>query len=80
MSRKKLYISLVCSQLIYCSQVWRPHLIKDISALERVQRRATKFILNDYSMDYKNRLLDLHILPLMYIYEINDIMFFVKSY
>ena len=25
-------------------------------------------------------LLDLHILPLMYIYEINDIMFFVKSY
>ena len=31
-------------------------------------------------MDYKNRLLDLHILLLMYIYEINDIMFFVKSY
>ena len=80
MSRKKLYISLVRSQLVYCSQVWRPHLIKDILALERVQRHATKFILNDYSMDYKNRLLDLHILPLMYIYEINDIMFFVKSY
>ena len=37
-------------------------------------------MLNDYSMDYKNRLLGLHILPLMYIYEINDIMFFVKSY
>ena len=39
-------------------------------------------LLNIYSitMEYKNRLLDLHILPLMYIYEINDIMFFVKSY
>ena len=80
MSRKKLYISLVRSQLIYCSQIWRAHLIKDISTLERVQRRATKFILNDYSMDYKNRLLDLHILPLMYIYGINNIIFFVKSY
>ena len=31
-------------------------------------------------MDYKHRLLNLHILPLMYIYELNDIMFFVKSY
>ena len=31
-------------------------------------------------MDYKNRLLNLHILPLMYVYELNDIMFFIKSY
>ena len=75
MSRKKLYILLVRSQLLYCSQVWKPYLIKDIITLERVQRRATKFILNDYYMDYKNRLLNLHVLPLMYIYEFQDIMF-----
>ena len=24
-TKKLLYISLVCSQLIYCSQLWRPH-------------------------------------------------------
>ena len=38
--------------------------------LERVQRRASKFILNDYSIDYKSRLIKLNLLPLMYIYEL----------
>ena len=70
---------LVCSQLIYCSQLWRPQLIKDITALERIQRRATKYILNDYNSSYKSRLQQLHMLPLMYIYELNDIKFLVKS-
>ena len=61
---------------MYCSQICRPQLIKDIVSLERVQRRATKYILNDY---YKSRLQQLHILPLMYVYELNDLMFLVKS-
>ena len=78
-AKKKLYIALVRSQLIYCSQLWRPQLIKDITALERIQRRATKYILNDYNSPYKSRLQQLHILPLMYVYELNDIMFLVKS-
>ena len=78
-AKKKLYIALVRSQLIYCSQLWRPQLIKDITALECIQRRATKYILNDYNSSYKSRLQQLHMLPLMYIYELNDIMFLVKS-
>ncbi len=61
-SRKNLYLSLVRSQLTYCSQVWRPSLIKHIELLERVQCRATKFILNDYELDYKSRLERLHLL------------------
>ena len=44
----KLYVSLVRSQLFYCTQIWRPHLMKDFLSIERVQRRATKYILNDY--------------------------------
>ena len=32
-SKKLLYISLVRSQLIYGSQVWRPHLLKDMMPL-----------------------------------------------
>jgi len=78
--KKKLYISLIRSQLLYCSQVWHPFLIKDISLLEHAQRRATKYISDNYQSSYKSRLLSLKLLPLMYIYEINDIMFFIKSY
>ena len=37
------------------------------------------YILNDYTSDYKSRLLKLHILPLMYTLDLNDIMFFIKN-
>ena len=46
-AKKQLYISLVRSQLLYCSKLWRPQLLKDVFTLERVQRRATKYILNN---------------------------------
>ena len=52
-AKKQLCISFVRSQLLYCSQLWRPQLLKDIFILERVQRRATKYILNDYQLSYK---------------------------
>jgi len=46
--KKQSFISLVRSQLLYCSQIWKPQLIKDILTLECIQRRATKYVLNDY--------------------------------
>ena len=51
--------------VMYCSPIWRPNLIYDITALERVQIRATKYVLNDFSSDYKFRLISLQILPSM---------------
>ena len=44
-----------------------------------MQRRATKY--SYFSSDNKSRLLRLNLLPLiiMYIYELNDILFFIKS-
>ena len=80
LAKKRLYISIVRSQLLYCSQVWRPYYIKDILLFERIQRRATKYILNDYKSSYKSHLLHLNLLPLMYIFELNDLSFFIKSY
>ena len=74
-----LYITLVRPHLTYCSQLWRPYLIKDILCFERIQRRATKHILNNYNISYKSRLLELHLLPLMYILEIQDVLFEIKS-
>ena len=68
-ARRSLYLALVRSQLTYCSQLRNPHLIKDTTILERVQRRATKYILNDYTSDYKFRLLKLKLLPLMYMLD-----------
>ena len=40
---------------------------------------ATKFILGDFSLDYNSRLIYLHLLPLMYVFELFDILLFVKS-
>ena len=55
--------------ILYCSQLWRPQLIKDINMLERMQRREMKnVVLNDYTSSYKSRLQQLQMLPLMYIY------------
>ena len=42
------YISLVRSILEYSSTVWDPFYQKDIDRLERVKRRAARFVLNDY--------------------------------
>ena len=78
-SKKGLYLSIVRSHLLYCSPLWQPYLIKDIILLERVQCRASKYILGDYSSNYKTRLIKLNLLPLMYIYELLDILFFIKS-
>ena len=56
---RPLATAIVRSQLLYCSQVWRPSFVKEVKIIEDAQRRATKFILNDYTSDYRTRLLKL---------------------
>ena len=72
-AKKILYLSQVHSQLTYCSQIWRPHLLKNI------QRRENKYILNDFTSDYRSHLIALKILPLMMQLEIYVVMFFIWS-
>ena len=50
--------------------------MKDILIIERVQHCATKYILNDYTSCYKTRLIKL---KLMYLFELHDILFAIKS-
>ncbi len=53
--------------------------IDTIAIVQPLQRRATKYVLNDYVSDHKSRLIKLQILPLMYILDLNDVIFFVRS-
>ena len=78
-TKRCLYLSLVRSKLLYCSPVWHPQYLVDIRSLETVQRRASKFIISNSAMDYRDRLISLEMLPLMMEYEIADIMFLIKS-
>ena len=45
---KSAYISLVRSVLDYGTIIWDPYLSRDIEKLERVQRKAERFITGDY--------------------------------
>ena len=58
-TKLQLYISFVQLQLTYCSQLWQPHLIEDILLIERVQRWATKYVLDDFNFDHKTLFLKL---------------------
>jgi ribonuclease P/MRP protein subunit RPP40 len=52
----KLYKCLSTVRLEYAVQAWRPHLHKDINLIERVQRRATKLVVETRGMGYEERL------------------------
>ena len=53
-----LYKSLVHPVLEYAAPVWNPLLVKDVLALERVQRRASRLALGQKcgDMEYEDRL------------------------
>ena len=76
--RRTLYLSIVKSQLSYATVVWSPHHIYLKLKIERVQRRATRWILKErlHESSYKERLIKLNMLPLCYDREIKDLIFF----
>ena len=59
-------MSLVRPHIEYINQVWSPHLIKHITALENVQRRASKLIPGYKELDYKEHLNRLNLPTLSY--------------
>ena len=79
--RRTLYLSLVKSNLCYACEVWSPYICSQMTKIERVQRRATRWILKTRKGDssYNERLVELKLLPLCYDREIKDLMFFYKA-
>ena len=76
------YISMVRSILEYGSIVWDPYIKKDIQCLERIQKRAARFIASDYkshSEGFMTRTLqDIGLPPLHERRLYNRISFFYK--
>ena len=80
-ARKYLYLQLVRNNFAYASQVWSPQTIKLIEDIEKVQRRATKYILNlgfITNVPYITRLLQLDLLPLTFWHEYLDLVLLYK--
>ena len=80
--RHVIYLMLVRSHLGYATQVWSPQSKELIGKTERIQRRATKYILNLPFLceeSYKDRLIKLDLLPVSYWHEYLDMVFFFKS-
>ena len=76
-ARRLLYLSLVRSHLSFDSEIWAPQgLSADLLRFEGIQRRATKFILQDYESSYVERLKKLYLIPISYWQEIKDIVSF----
>ena len=50
-TKEQLYIALIRSQLLYCSPIWHPHLIQDISNV-KYSNQDHKFILWSCSLNY----------------------------
>ena len=81
-TRRTLYLSVVRPVLAYASQVWSPQSIGLTKRTERIQRRASKFILNlpfMCSESYRDRLFTLELMPLSYWHEYMDLVFFYKA-
>ena len=79
--RRTLYLALVRPHLRYATQIWAAQSTELIVKPERIQRRATKFILTlPYSsnISYKSRLQTLNLIPICYWHELLDLTFFCK--
>ena len=78
--RRTLYLSLVKSRLWYATPVWSPAQGTLKAKVERVQRCATRWILQTRvgEVSCKDRLIKLDLLPLSYDRELKDLSFFYK--
>ena len=63
---KKLFKALVRPHLEYANSIWHPTKIKDITAIENVQRRATKYLPAMKNLSYEERLQKLELPTLQF--------------
>lgn len=76
-AKQLLYSAVVKTTVLYGSVFWSANK-HELNMIESIQRRATKYILNNSSSEYKLRLRLLNMLPLCYCKEMADICFIYK--
>ena len=77
---KKLYTTFVRPHLEYAHPVWSPHLLKHISIIENVQKRATKLVDGLHHYSYSERLRKLDLPTLLYRRERGDMIEVYKHF
>jgi hypothetical protein len=83
--KRAFYLALVRSIFEHCSVVWRPTTITLSDKVERIQRRAVKWILGEYDhhyndVEYLSRLRDLDLLPMESKFDYTDLVMFHNIY
>ena len=73
--KRLCYTALVRPLLEYGTLIWNHYNKSSLTLLESIQRRATKFILRDYTLDYKLRLQKCDLLPLSLRRDLLDIVY-----
>ena len=73
-----MYFSSVRRLLVYCTPLWSGTSRKNMKFLETMQSSMTRYMLHYADTDYKDRLLQLNMLPLTIRGEYEDIVFFWK--
>ena len=79
--KRVFYLAVVRNLFEHCVQIWRPSSDTGISQLERIQKRAVKWILAEQNfsyndLEYLTRLRDLDLIPMKYKLIFNDLTLF----
>jgi hypothetical protein len=78
-TKLRCYVSLVRPLVEYNTVMWWPSNKKGIIKIESLQRRATKFITNNFNIGYKERLIQCNLLPLTLRRQFLDCVFIYNS-
>ena len=78
--KRSMYLALVKSKMSYATEVWSPSHSTLKQKAERVQRKATGWILQikQVELSYKERLIHLDLLPLTNDQEVKDLVFLIR--
>ena len=84
--KKILYLARVRSQFEHCAQIWRPTNKSMVTKFENVQKKCIKWILNEEEYSYNSSKLyntkckQVNLLPLLYRFDLNDLVLFHKIF